>query len=46
MVDKNAVAVVQETQSGTRRASSQAEPLNTHPNEIAVGKPLKPNLFR
>ena len=40
-VDKNAVAVVQETQSGTRRnttrTSSQAEPLNTHPNEIAVG---------
>ena len=36
-VDKNAVAVVQETQSGnTTRASSQAEPLNTHPNEIAV----------
>ena len=37
-VDKNAVAVVQETQSGnTTRACSQAEPLNTHPNEIAVG---------
>ena len=40
-VDKNAVAVVQETQSGTTRnttrASSQAEPLNTHPNEVAVG---------
>ena len=37
-VDKKAVAVVQETQSGnTTRASSQAEPLNTHPNEIAVG---------
>ena len=37
-VDKNAVEVVQETQSGnTTRASSQAEPLNTHPNEIAVG---------
>ena len=37
-VDKNAVAVVQETQSGnTTRASSKAEPLNTHPNEIAVG---------
>ena len=37
-VDKNAIAVAQETQSGnTRRASSQAEPLNTHPNEIAVG---------
>ena len=36
-VDKNAVTVVQETQSGnTTRASSQAEPLNTHPNEIAV----------
>ena len=36
-VNKNAVAVVQETQSGnTTRASSQAEPLNTHPNEIAV----------
>ena len=34
----NAVAVVQEIQSGnTTRASSQAEPLNTHPNEIAVG---------
>ena len=34
----NAVAVVQETQSGnTTRASSQVEPLNTHPNEIAVG---------
>ena len=37
-VDKNAVAVVQETQSGnTTRACSQAEPLNIHPNEIAVG---------
>ena len=37
-VDKNAVAVVQETQSGnTTRACSQAEPLYTHPNEIAVG---------
>ena len=37
-VDKNAVAVVQETQSGnTTRACFQAEPLNTHPNEIAVG---------
>ena len=37
-VDKNAVAVAQETQSrNTTRASSQAEPLNTHPNEIAVG---------
>ena len=36
--DKNVVAVVQGTQSGnTMRASSQAEPLNTHPNEIAVG---------
>ena len=37
-VDKNAVAVARETQSGnTTRASSQAEHLNTHPNEIAVG---------
>ena len=37
-MDKNSVVVVQETQSGnTTRASSQAEPLNTHPNEIAVG---------
>ena len=37
-VDKNAVAVVQEAQSGnTIRASSQPEPLNTHPNEIALG---------
>ena len=37
-VDKNAVAVVQETQSGnTIGASSQPEPLNTHPNEITVG---------
>ena len=37
-VDKNTVAVVQETQSGnTTRACSQAEPLNIHPNEIAVG---------
>ena len=34
-VDKNAVAVVQET---------QAEPLNTHPNEIAVGMEVVGNV--
>ena len=48
-VDKNAVAVVQETQSGnTMRASSQAEPLNTHPNKKAVGMEVAghvPNLM-